>query len=148
MRTVVIAFNQFFAAGKRRTRRNLGHSLTTALAVICVLVAGMPLQAATYLWDADGSTTGAQDGAGTWSTAGTTWWNAASAQNVAITSADIGFLGAGGTGGTITLNANQSVLGLIFGQTTTTGYTLTASAPATTLTLGTSGLTVLQGDNR
>lgn len=100
--------------------------------------------AATYVWDANTGTIGAQDGAGTWSLSGLDWWSqgAAAGSNVAITSADIASFGAGGAGGTVTLNANQSVSGLNFGFTTTTGYSLTASGP-TTLTLGTSGITML-----
>jgi autotransporter-associated beta strand protein len=105
---------------------------------------GQPLQAATYLWDSNTGTVGVQDGAGTWTNIGTTWINPATGLNLAITSADVGFFGAGGTGGAITVSGNQSLLGMIFGQTTATGYSLTAGSP-TTLTLGASGITVLQG---
>jgi len=117
----------------------------TALLLACLSMWTVQTNAATYLWDSNTGTTGAQDGAGTWTAVGTTWWNPAGAgSNVAITSGDIGLFGAGGVGGAITLSGNQSLLGMIFGQTATTGYSFTAAAP-TTLTLGASGITVLQG---
>jgi autotransporter-associated beta strand protein len=105
---------------------------------------GQPLQAATFVWDSNTGTIGVQDGAGTWSALGTTWWNPSAGSNVAITSTDIGLFGAGGTGGAVTLSGSQSLLGLIFGQTNTTGYSFTAGS-ATTLTLGASGIAVQQG---
>lgn len=105
---------------------------------------GQPLRAATYLWDSATGTPGVQDGAGTWIAAGTTWVNPATATNVALTSADLAFFGAGGTGGVITVSGSQSLAGIIFGQTATTGYSLTATAPAT-LTLGASGIAILPG---
>lgn len=125
----------------RRHRRFIASTLVTLMAFWQI---GQPLQAATYLWDSNTGTVGVQDGAGTWTSIGTTWINPATGLNLAITSADVGSFGAGGTGGAITVSGNQSLLGMIFGQTTTTGYSFTAGSP-TTLTLGASGITVLQG---
>jgi len=120
-------------------------SMMALLVLIWQIATPLTTQAATFVWDSNTGTLQVQDGAGTWTSAGTTWWNPAGAgSNVAITSGDIGFFGAGGVGGAITLSGNQSLLGMIFGQTTTTGYSFTAGS-ATTLTLAGSGVTVLAG---
>jgi len=117
---------------------------TMMMALLTFWQISQPLQAATILWDADTGTTSVQDGTGTWTGAGTTWWNPATQANVAISLTDIGLFGAGGMGGEVSLSGSQSVAGLIFGQTTTTGYSLTSGA-AETLTLGASGISVLPG---
>jgi fibronectin-binding autotransporter adhesin len=104
-------------------------------AISTLLLAVAP--AAPLVWDADNLTSGAQDGAGTWSVGGTTFWNGAS--NVAsandLTTDTVTF-GAGGTGAAVTANA-QSINGLGFGTTVTSGYTLSGGI----LTLGSGGIT-------
>src|SRR3954471_15453322 len=103
-------FNGFRIPIKHRVPRFI-------LASAVALLLPHAVTAATLVWDANTGVTGAQDGAGTWSLSGLDWWSqgAAAGSNVAITSADIASFGAGGAGGTVTLNANQSVLGLNFG---------------------------------
>lgn len=123
------------------SRRRVG-ILTLVLAV--VLGTLPPTQAAPLIWDANTGTTGAQDGAGSWTSGGTTFWDGTN--NVATTNdlvTDIAQFGSGGTGGTVNVST-QSINGLIFDATTTTGYTLSA-AIAQTLTIGSGGLTVNAG---
>jgi autotransporter-associated beta strand protein len=111
----------------------------------CALLAISSALAATVTWDIDSGTSGAQDGAGNWTAGGTTFWNGAS--NVATTNdttTDIALFGNGGTGGTVNVSS-QSINGLIFDTTTTTGYTLTASSPGQVLTIGSGGVTVNSG---
>lgn len=124
----------------RKNRRPLGLVLS---ALLLVWQIQQPLAGATLIWDADTLTSGAQDGVGNWTVGGTTFWNGTS--NVATTSglfADIAQFGAGGAGGTINVDT-QSIRGLVFGPTTS-GYNLT-SAAASTLTIGTSGITLNSG---
>jgi fibronectin-binding autotransporter adhesin len=103
------------------------------------------LHAITVIWDSNTGSAGIQDGAGSWTSAGTSWINPITGANLAITSGDIGVFGVGGVGGLISISDNPTVLGLIFGQTNTTGYSLGGSAPGTILTLGGSGIVVQQG---
>lgn len=124
----------------RNNRRPLGLVLS---ALLLVWQIQQPLAGATLIWDADTLTSGAQDGAGNWTLGGTTFWNGTS--NVATTTglfADIAQFGVGGAGGTINVDT-QSIRGLVFGPTTS-GYTLTSGA-ASTLTIGTSGITLNSG---
>ena len=81
----------------RKLRRSIGFALT---ALLLVWQIQQPLAGATLIWDADTLTAGAQDGAGTWSLGGTTFWNGTT--NVATTSdlfGDIAQFGNGGAGG-------------------------------------------------
>ena len=124
----------------RKLRRSIGFALT---ALLLVWQIQQPLAGATLIWDADTLTAGAQDGAGTWSLGGTTFWNGTT--NVATTSdlfGDIAQFGNGGAGGIVNVGT-QSVRGLVFGPSSA-GYTLTNSA-ASILTLGTSGINVNSG---
>ncbi|MGB8166722.1 MAG: autotransporter-associated beta strand repeat-containing protein, partial [Chthoniobacteraceae bacterium] len=108
------------------------------LAVAGALCAGVSVSRATLLtWDADLGTAGAQDGSGTW---GATFFDGVG--NVAATSADLVTFGAApaGVGGAVTLDASQSVLGLVFAAQTGTGYTLGSGTLGTTLSIGASGL--------
>lgn len=110
-----------------------------------LLLAGSSF-ATTVLWDINSSTPNAQDGAGNWTVGGTTFWNGST--NVATTNdavTDIAQFGNNtGAGGTVNVST-QSINGLIFGQTTTTGYTLSASTASQVLTIGSGGITLNSG---
>ena len=73
-------------------------------------------------WDSSTSTTGAQDGAGTWNTSNTNWWDGAS--NVSFTSGDnVIFGAASGAAGAITVdNAGITAGNLTFSQTGSSSY--------------------------
>jgi fibronectin-binding autotransporter adhesin len=97
--------------------------------------------AAAVTWDNDAATSNAQDGAGSWTVGGSTFWDGAA--NVATTndlSSDIAPFGAGGTGGAVTVTS-QSINGLVFDTTTGSGYTLSGGI----LTVGSSGVTASSG---
>lgn len=110
---------------------------TTSLLSFLLFAASAQLHAANLIWDNDNVTSGAQDGIGTWSVGGTTFWDGAA--NVATTNditTDIATFGVGGVGAAVTANA-QSINGLIFDTTVTSGYTLSGGI----LTIGNSGIT-------
>lgn len=108
----------------------------------------MPVtMAATVIWDSNTGVTGAQDGGGTWSVGGATFWNGTT--NVATTDNTTTDFAQFGNGGTLaspaTVNvATQSINGLVFGATTTSGYTLTNTS-ASVLTIGAGGVTLNTG---
>ncbi|NQX00808.1 autotransporter-associated beta strand repeat-containing protein, partial [bacterium] len=110
------------------------------LAVACSLGAvslSSIASAAIFTYDANTSTTGAQDGAGAgWNVAANpaNWWDgAADVQwSTANTLTDTAIFGAGGTGGTVVVGT-VNVGTIQFNATTTTGYTLSTG----TITLGT-----------
>src|SRR6478672_9613053 len=84
-------------------------------------------QAATLTWDSDTGTSGAQDGGGTWVAAGSTFWNGAA--NVATANSITTDIAQFGNGGTLPAVASvnvgtQSINGLAFAATTTSGYIL------------------------
>lgn len=83
--------------------------------------------AATLVWDT-GVGTGAQDGAGTWSTSTTTWWNADTTANVVATPADQLIFGAGtgaGTAGAVTISGTVTSTSITFNAPGAGAYTLT-----------------------
>lgn len=130
----------------RRPNSRFVRCIAAHVAILCVLANGLPLHAANLIWDINTGTTGVQDGAGTWSSAGTTWWNPLTSANVAEVAADTIVFGgsADSIGGNVTLSGNQTTAGITFGRTITTGYSLVAGAP-TTLTIGGSGILVMPG---
>jgi fibronectin-binding autotransporter adhesin len=73
-------------------------------------------------WDSNTSTTGAQDGAGTWNTSNTNWWDGAS--NVSFTSGDnVTFGAASGAAGAITVdNAGITAGSLTFNAPGSSSY--------------------------
>jgi len=73
-----------------------------------LLVTGASVVAATVTWDANTSTTGAQDGGGTWDTSGNNWWNGSANVPWPNTTADEAVFGAGsgaGAAGTVTVGS-------------------------------------------
>ncbi len=101
-----------------------------------------PARAATLTWDSNTVTAGAQDGGGTWSAGGATFWNGAA--DVATTDDLVTDIARFGNGGTLaspaTVNVGtQSIAGLIFDATTTSGYKL-ANSTASVLTVGANGI--------
>ena len=106
--------------------------------------------AATLTWDGDTGTGDAQDVTGTfpWAPGDLNFWNGSA--NVATTNdiaTDIAQFGNGGTlASSPAINAGtQSIGGLIFGATTTSGYTLTAGSTGQVLSIGGSGITLNSG---
>jgi autotransporter-associated beta strand protein len=93
-----------------------------------------------YLWDANTTTTNAQDGAGNWNTTGTNWWFGTG--NVAWDSSRTAEIGAGGTPGNITLQSNITVAGLRFRpvSTTTRAYSIVAGTGSPVLTIANGGI--------
>jgi autotransporter-associated beta strand protein len=116
-----------------------------AAALLGVGVSTAPkAKAANLYWDSDaGATNGITDGAGTWAGQGTaTFFNPLStAVDVVAAAADIGYFGVGGVGGTVNLGGAITIGGLVFGPTSTTGYSLSA-ASAQTLTIAGTGIAV------
>lgn len=84
--------------------------------------------AADVTWDANTSTTGAQDGAGTWNTINSNWWNGSS--NVSFTGSDnVTFGAASGAAGSIAVDAGGVTAGnLTFNQTGSSSYTFTGGS--------------------
>ncbi|MDR0532987.1 MAG: autotransporter-associated beta strand repeat-containing protein [Verrucomicrobiales bacterium] len=101
--------------------KNKGKWIVVLAATGCLLgVANLPLHAATYTWDADSSTNGAQDGNGVWTVNGNNFWNGSADDNVPESPA--------------TANANTIVFG-----TSSGGYTVTISNGGALLNYATSG---------
>ena len=85
----------------------------------------------TMTWDADSTSTGAQDGSGNWDKPGTNWWNSAGdiSWNDAI--ASIATFGAGGTAGTVMLTNAHTAFALAFNPVGSGAYTLAGTGPLT-----------------
>jgi fibronectin-binding autotransporter adhesin len=94
-----------------------------AFVVICMSASAVPLT-----WDADPATAGAQDGAGTWDTVGTNWWDGAGNTNWNNALPDGATFGSGGAGGGVSLAEPITAGDLIFSAP---GYVLSGD----TLTL-------------
>lgn len=109
----------------------------TRLLSLFLLFATSTTYAASLTWDADTVTTGAQDGTGAWSPAGTNWWNGTANQAFA-TGDNITFGAAAGAAvaNTVTLGSSVSAANASFGITTLN------STPRYTLDLGGNTLTV------
>lgn len=111
---------------------------------VTIMLTCAPARAATLTWDSNTVTSGAQDGGGTWSTGGITFWNGvadvATADDLVT---DVAQFGNGGTlASPATVNVGtQSISGLIFDATTISGYKL-ANTAASVLTLGGNGIVI------
>ncbi|WP_193212083.1 beta strand repeat-containing protein [Luteolibacter marinus] len=113
------------------------------------------LTPATLTWDANTGAAGPQDGAGTWDTTATNWWDGSG--NVAFSSSDIAVFGAGsGAAGTITQSGPITAGGLTFdaagsGTYTIEGGTLTlfggASSPVLTANADATITSTISGSN-
>jgi len=106
-------------------------------------------QAATLTWDSDGSAAnGVTEGGGIWTPGSTASFSNGTANVITANdlTTDIALFGNGGTLASVaTINVgNGSINGLIFGATTTNGYTLT-NTTASTLSIGASGITLNSG---
>jgi autotransporter-associated beta strand protein len=126
----------------RRTMKSLRRSVqvgvkrtVTAIAICATALAGVPLQAATYYWDTDGSTIGNSatgdglGGTGTWDAATPNWWDGASIVAWPNTFADEAVFSGPTTNlpYTVTLNPGVQANGLSFLRS---GYTLTGGSLA------------------
>lgn len=89
-------------------------------------------QADTLTWDANGTTAGQADGAGTWDT-GSNWWDGLA--NLGWTSGDSAVFGQGGAGGAVSLTEPTTVGSLTFNSFTGT-YTLGTAGQTITLNGG------------
>jgi MYXO-CTERM domain-containing protein len=119
----------------------------TLMAAAMMIAGGSPeARAANIFWDGNGNTAGL-GGNGNWETTGSNWvtvanpttnplGNSGAAAFPVDASPDVAYFA--GTAGTVTLNFNPSLAGLVFRNV---AYTLT-SAAAQTITLGTSGITL------
>lgn len=120
-----------------RCRRNQKRSVHGAMAVgIAAALFAPALSAATLTWDANTSTSGAQDGSGTWNTANTNWWNGAANVTWNNATPDNATFGAvSGNAGVITLGEHITVGTLRLDVPGSgLGYTLAGSG-ANTLTV-------------
>ena len=126
-----------------------------AAALLGVGVSRTPqAKAANLYWDSDGTSGNlATDGGGTWASLATTNFfdplkplQADGAAN----NLDIAYFGySTGAGGTVNVDSSFTIAGLVFGPTlgsnVASGYTLSASAPGSTLTVGASGISLNAG---
>lgn len=141
-------------------------SLGRHLAIASLLVMGATgAQAASFVWDVNTGTAGAQDGAGTWVDAGGNWFdetNALQNQPWSNAAGNSAVFGAGAAGGLITVNGTVNANGLLlrstgattaysFGGTGTialaTGSSITINEGATTLASRLTINTALSGTN-
>ena len=116
--------------------------LSTALTVGL----GSTARAANLYWDSNANAAdGATDGGGTWN-GNPTFFNPLNGVDIATGATDIAIFGNGGYLTSVaTVNVGtQTIGGLVFGATDLDGYTLTNTA-ASTLTIGSSGITVNVG---
>ena len=88
----------------------------------------MSAMSADLTWDANTTTTGAQDGAGAWNTGNTSWWNGTS--NVSFAGGDnVTFGAASGAAGTITVDAGGVTAGtLTFNAAGSGSYTFSGGS--------------------
>jgi autotransporter-associated beta strand protein len=114
-----------------------------AVACLAFMLTARPVEAVVLTWDADNSTTGPQDGSGTWTTGSAGWWNGTTGTNWVAN--DQAVFGAG-TDGTYTITLGGAIAVASGSQATgglnflNSGYTLSAPA-ARTLTIGNSSAT-------
>jgi fibronectin-binding autotransporter adhesin len=103
---------------------------TGLLAAAALLAAPSIISAADLTWDADIGTTGAQGGAGAWTTSDTNWWNGTANTawvNTTTTNAATGFTATlGGSDGAYTLTTGAPIIASNL-NVTTGGYTLVNS---------------------
>jgi len=110
--------------------------LTSSLLIAFRLSAG----AATYVWDADTTTDGAQDGPGVWQTGGGNWFDSTNTlQNQTWADGNDALFGAGlGTASTVLLSSPITANSLTFNPTGSGNYTITGN----TLTITTGNIAV------
>ena len=123
-------------------RRHTSKLFTLVVLALLVQLASAPLvSAANLTWDADTGTSGAQDGAGTWSTNNANWWNGST--DIAWTNAngDSAIFGVGGTPGTVVLGGSVTVSNITFNNS----YTLTSAGYAVNFTSGGGVITAATG---
>ena len=111
---------------------------------LAILASAAMLHAANVTWDADTTTTGAQDGSGTWDAITANWWtgSANTTFNIATTPPDMPIFGAlNGVAGTVTLGSAINSSNIIFNAPGVGNYTIAGSG-ANTLTL-TNGVAIL-----
>lgn len=128
---------------------NLRTTLLNA-ALITAITQGSALQAASLTWDANGAAADVTNGAGTWDTTATNWWDGAA--NVAWTDGDTAFVGTNplaGAGGTINFAdaVDISAFGLVVNDNgNATNHTLAAPATGSMkFTIGTGGISANDG---
>lgn len=99
-------------------------------------------RAASYTYDANTSTTGVQDGSGTWNTTLSNFWNGTSDVQWPNQNTDVAVFGAGGGGGTMTITTGTvTTNGITFATVTsgafyqTLGGTITLAGTAPTITV-------------
>ena len=109
-----------------------------AVAGIAVCLQAAPARAADYTWNPLQSDPGPSDGAGTWGTSTTNWWDAVGAANVAWPNltTDTAIFGNGGTAGALALDGSLSAGRLSFRSVTSGAYSFTGSG---TLALASGG---------
>jgi len=131
-----------------KTQSNIRKLFLTGSIAAVIAVPGV--HSANVIWNTNAGTSGIQEAGGSfsWAPGDLKFWDGGT--NVATsndTTTDIARFGNGGTLASIaTVNVTtQSINGLIFGATTTNGYTLAPSAAGQVLTIGASGITVNSG---
>jgi autotransporter-associated beta strand protein len=119
---------------KQRPQPPRSHSRSRfPLALIFAAVAAMACAdagAQTLTWDANTTTTGAQDGSGMWNLNSANWWNGTA--DTQWTNSDSAIFGSSTAGGTVTLGTNITVGNLTF-NTTTPAYTIAGGGFTLTL---------------
>ena len=123
-------------------RRHTSKLFTLVILALLVQLASVPLvSAADLTWDANTGTSGAQDGAGTWSTNNANWWNGST--DIAWTNAngDSAIFGVGGTSGTVALGGSVTVSNITFNNS----YNLTSAGYAVNFTSGGGVITAATG---
>ena len=88
----------------KRFRKLDAPQIVAAGAAMIALTAGRSALAASCTWDSDTGTPGVQDGTGTWTTSGTSWWNGTANVIPTKQTDSLVFGGATAASGTITLN--------------------------------------------
>ena len=103
--------------------------------VILSCVLPLVLPAATLTWDADTTTTGAEDGSGTWDTSTANWWTGSADTTFNIATPDGPIIGAlNGAAGTVTLGAPIISSNIIFNAASVGNYTIAGGGNTLTLT--------------
>ena len=107
--------------------QSLCNPMKTALTpkIIAAVLLPLAAQATQLTWDANTSTTGAQDGPGTWDIVTANWWNGTADVTFNPASPDGATFGAGaGTAGTVTLGTSIVCSNIIFNAATVGNYTV------------------------
>jgi fibronectin-binding autotransporter adhesin len=123
--------------------------LSVAVLTAAGWLAAVAMAQGQVTWDSSFSTTGPQDGSGTWSTSasGTNWWDGTTNVVWPNISSSTAVFGAGGTAGTVTVSGSVTAGGITFApiaswnstRYTITGGTIGLGSNATILVTGSSG---------